>query len=585
MALPGKGMRWMIGAGLPALAGTAMAVGYVAPPPGDPTAPLTPVTRQQGGVLPPEEMALAFEHLDLTMKIIPDARRIEGDATLTLRPNVRIARIPLDLYSYYAISAVYLDGRKLPTSAYSNPQGKLEIVPPKPIAAGQKVDVRIVYGGIPHVAKRPPWDGGMVWSTTLDGKPWVGSSLWGGGCDMLWPCIDHPRKKPQWADLHYVVPSPLVAPANGTFMGMTEKNGWSTWNWRARSPHTYGVIVNVGPFKLLSADYKSRFGNTIPLRYWYLPGEEEKAQGLFKEFPLILDFFESQIGPYPWGDQKMGVVETSFSGMEHQTINGYGSHYAKTMYGYDTLLQHEFSHEYFANQFLGNYDDMWLHEGFGSYMQPLFGQYLHGDMDYYSILMQQRAGITNEQPLVTDRERSEDEVYDDHATGPTSDVYGKGSLVVHTLRQLIGDKAFFTAVRELVYGRPDPRPGNFTARFGTSKEFEGLVNQVTGKDYGWFFNVYLYKAALPRLQVTRSGDRLDLAWQAPDGLPFPMPIEVRMNDRIETVAMADGHGTLSLPADANFTIDPHSKVLRQSDAIDAFQAWKATQPKEARHAE
>jgi hypothetical protein len=87
------------------------------------------------------------------------------------------------------------------------------------------------------------------------------------------------------------------------------------------------------------------------------------------------------------------------------------------------------------------------------------------------------------------------------------------------------------------------------------------------------------------LQVTRSGDRLDLAWQAPDGLPFPMPIEVRVNDRIETVAMANGHGILPLPADANFTIDPHSKVLRQSDAIDAFQAWKASQPKESRHAE
>ncbi len=176
-------------------------------------------------------------------------------------------------------------------------------------------------------------------------------------------------------------------------------------------------------------------------------------------------------------------------------------------------------------------------------------------------------------------------MYDDHATGPTSDVYGKGSLVIHTLRELIGDKDFTTAVRELVYGRPDPRPGNFTTRFGSTREFVDLVNRVTGKDYRWFFDVYVYKAALPKLEVTRSGSTLSLDWKAPDGLPFPMPVEVRVNDHVETVPMAGGHGTIELPADADFTIDPHAKILRQSDAIDAFQAWKATQPKQPHHAE
>ena len=578
----GAATRWL-GCGVATVLLAATASGAQAAATDDPTlAPLTKVTRQQGGVLPAEEMALSFEHLDLTMKIDPASRTIAADATLTLKPTSRIGHVILDLYSLFQIDAVYLDGRKLPASAWSDPEGKLRITPAAPIAAGREIKVRIVYGGAPHVAKRPPWDGGMVWGTTPDGQPWVGSSLWGGGCDMLWPCIDHPRRKPASVDLHHVVPSPLVAPANGVFMGMTEKDGWRTWNWRARSPHTYGVIVNVGPFKELHADYQSRFGNKIPMYYWYLPGEEKQAAQLFKEFPVMLDFFESEIGPFPWWDQKMGVVETPFSGMEHQTINGYGSHYAKTMYGFDMLLQHEFSHEFFANSFLGNYDDMWMHEGFGSYMQPLFGQYLDGDMAYYSMLMNQRAGITNENPLVTDRERSEEEVYDDHATGPTSDVYGKGSLVAHTLRQLIGDKAFFESLRRLVYGRPDPRPGNFTSRFKTTRDFIHIVDQVTGKDYGWFFNVYLYQAALPKLETTRTGNVLKLSWQAPAGLPFPMPVDVRVGDRIETVPMTDGHGQLTLPPQAAITIDPHSKILLQSDAIDRVQTWKVTQPKRSR---
>ena len=64
----------------------------------------------------------------------------------------------------------------------------------------------------------------------------------------------------------------------------------------------------------------------------------------------MLDFFESEIGPYPFGDEKMGVVETPHLGMEHQTINAYGNDYKKTPERLRLALQHEFAHEWFGNQ-------------------------------------------------------------------------------------------------------------------------------------------------------------------------------------------------------------------------------------------
>ena len=57
------------------------------------------------------------------------------------------------------------------------------------------------------------------------------------------------------------------------------------------------------------------------------------------EFAPTLDFFESTVGPYPWGDEKLGVVETPHLGMEHQTINAYGNKYAKAPEGFDWLFQ------------------------------------------------------------------------------------------------------------------------------------------------------------------------------------------------------------------------------------------------------
>ena len=117
------------------------------------------------------------------------------------------------------------------------------------------------------------------------------------------------------------------------------------------------------------------------------------------------------------------------------------------------------------------------------------------------------------------------------------------------------------------------RPGNFSPRFGSSAEFIALVNQVTGKDYGWFFDVYLREAALPDLVTTRTGGTLALAWKAPGDKPFPMPIEVSIDGRTQRVEMPGGHTTLSVPATAHVVIDPWARVLRRSEAVEAYQAW------------
>jgi len=543
-------------------------------PPGD---VLTDQTRKMGGLMPAEEMALSIAHADIATRIIPAEKRIEGDTTLNLQAASDVHTLILDLYSGYHISAIYLDGHAIPPSRYSNPEGQLRITLPKAFKAGRRMTVRIVYAGAPHVASRPPWEGGVTWLTLEDGTPWVDSSLWGGGCDLLYPCIDHPTRKPATTDLHYTVPAPLMALGNGTLTGMTEKDGWRTWNWHARSLHTYGAVIAVGPYKVLEGDYKSRFGNTIPMRYYYLPGEEKQAQALFAEFPVALAFFESQIGPYPWADEKMGVMRVPFSGLENNTLNGYSIDYTKTPFGFDPLMQHEFSHEFFANQLSdANYDDLWLHEGMGSYMQPLLARYLHGDMDYFAQLKTQRAGIKNEQPLVTGRERTEKEVYAD-PTGPRGDIYTKGSLVLHTLRSLIGDDAFYASLRQLVYGRDDPKPGDFTPQFGTTPEYLAIVDKTTGKDLKWFFDVYLYRAALPKLLMQRDGDTVTFTWATPDDLPFPMPLDVRIDGKDITLPMTDKTGQITAPANATITPDPHSKILMQSDAIDQYQAWQATQ--------
>ena len=539
---------------------------------------ITAQTRKQGGVMPAEQLALSFDHLDHALKVFPAEKRIEGVTTLSFTTKATIRTLILDLYPKYRIASISIDGKVVPPSRYSNPDGQLRIALDAPRAAGTKLTARVVYSGTPPLAKRPPWEGGTTWTTTPDGKdPWIDTSLWGGGCDLLYPCLDHPTLKPATSDLHYTVPTGLMAPGNGGFVGRVDKDGWTTWNWHARSVHTYGSVLDVAPYKVLEGDYRSRFGNVIPMRLYYIPGEEEDAADLFREFPQTLEFWENVIGPYPWADQKMGVIRVPFSGLENQTLIGHSGRYEKTAFGWNWLMNHEFSHEWFANQMSNaNYDDLWLHEGLGTYAQALLAEYLGGELDYMAQLRAQRNTIRNEKPLVSGRERAEKEVYAD-TTGPRGDIYNKGSWVAHTLRRLIGDEAFFTSMRTLVYGRPDPKPGNFSPQFGTTQGLLRIVNRVTGKDYKWFFDVYLYQAPLPKVIATRKNGLLEVRWEVPGNLPFPMPLDVRVDGKLVTLPMTNGAGETPADAHAGVTIDPSSKVLRQLDAVDAFQAWERKQ--------
>lgn len=564
-----------------ALAACATAsAGTVTPPSAEPAAVVAPTRESTAFTLgtdqprTPEQLAMAFDKADLSIKVIPDDKAIDAVAVLDFTATAPLSAVVVELDTLLTVSSVQVAGQEVAAGDWTNPEGRMTIPLPRILAAGEKVSVRIAYAGKPRVAPHAPWDGGFVWANTSDGTPWIATAIQGEGCDIMWPCIDSPLAEPDRVDLHITVPSNLSAPSNGRFLGTVDHgDGWTTWNWSAAHPNTYAIALNIGPYVELKSDYRSRFGNTVPMSYWHLKSDDPaKARALFDQFAPMMDFYEATVGPYPFGDEKMGVVETPHLGMEHQTINAYGNEYKLDGRGFDWLLHHELSHEWFGNQLTNrNADDMWLHEGLGSYMQPLYARWLNGDRFMQVYLQEHRRELINKFPVVSGTIKSEDEVYKGEV-GPGLDIYYKGSLISHSLRMLIGDEAFFRSVTRIVYGAADPRPGQFRPRYGTTDELLAIVNEETGEDLTWFFRGYLYNAALPDLKQTRDGDDLVLEWVTGDGGVFPMPVEIEIDGRLQTVAMTDGRGRITAPATAHILIDPGNKVLRRLDFIEAWQA-------------
>jgi aminopeptidase N len=535
------------------------------------------VTLQSGRPLTPEQSAVTLDVADLAIKVLPETRSIEAVATLTFTATAPVERLVVDLDERFTVADVRIDGVALSASdGWGQDDGRLWARLPGPLQPGTRAQLRIAYSGQPRVAPRAPWDGGFVWATAPTGEPWIATAVQGEGCDLFWPCIDSVLSEPKGVDLHITIPSALSAPSNGQFLGTTDHgDGWTTWHWSARNINPYAVALNIGPYEMVDADYQSRFGNSFPIEYWHLKSDDPaKVAALFAQFRPMIDFFEATVGPYPFGDEKMGVVETPHLGMEHQTINAYGNGYRIDLRGYDWLLQHELAHEWFGNQLTNaDPDDFWLHEGLGTYMQPLYARWLNGDRYMQIELGELHSDLVNAYPVVSGRPLTAGSYFE--GGGPGNDIYFKGALTAHTLRMLIGDEAFFRSLTTLVYGRPDPRPGNFTTITRSTRDYIDIVEAEVGRDMDWFFRGYLMNAALPVLNQSREGDRLILSWTTGDGAPFPMPVEVEIDGVMTTVPMTDGRGEIAVPANAHVVIDPDNKVLRRLEVIETYRASRA----------
>ena len=149
-------------------------------------------------------------------------------------------------------------------------------------------------------------------------------------------------------------------------------------------------------------------------------------------------------------------------------------------------------------------------------------------------------------------------------TKSDGDIYGKGAMILNTLRFYIGDDAFFKSLRRTTY--PTEAMEKVTNgkqfHFETTDDFMRTAEKESGKKLEWFFEVYLRQPALPKLISETTGTTLNFHWETPNNLPFPMPVEVKVGGEMKRVEMKDGKGSLMLPADVKMEIDPNGWVLK-----------------------
>lgn len=520
-------------------------------------------SQDSGGKLLPEQKCYDVKFFDLNLTIDPTEKAIGGSIIITCQAVIDLQKIIVDLDTTFTIDELSLVDENQSETAlkFEHRKGKIDIEFPSLIKKQTDFSIKISYSGIPRIAKRPPWDDGFIWKKTKDGIDWITLACQGGGADIWFPCKDHPSDEPDSVQLHFTVPKNLTCIASGKFISKKENdNGTTTWNWFVSTPiNNYCVMFYLGPYIPIEYDYTSVTGEKFPFTVWVIPESLEKAKAHSPQFIKHMKINEELIGPYPFRNDKYSVVESPHLGMEHQTAIAYGFGWKNHKdFAFDWLHHHEFAHEWWGNLVTAkDWSDFWIHEGTGTYLQPLYLEKVFG-YDQYMGYLRSIKKIANKEPVAPRGEKTSSESY-------SLDIYYKGAWILHTLRYYVGDETFMKIFRRWAYpteAMEKIKTGN-QCRLATTDEFLEIAEKISGKELGWFWEVYFRKAPLPKLHYKKMEDKISLWWETENELPFYLPVKVKIGDKISKVEMRNNKGEISISSLGEIKIDPDEWLLME----------------------
>ena len=490
---------------------------------------------------------LKYYHLDIAVE--PSDSTINGSNTIVYEVVTPGRIMQIDLQPPLRLLTAEQSGRKLKIVHDVNAHFIYMSEDQKP---GSVRTVVVTYGGKPHVAVRPPWQGGITWKKDNDDLPFIASSCQGDGASLWWPCKDHMYDEPDSMLISVNVPGKLVDVSNGRLRKIEKlKNGTKTYHWFVSNPiNNYGVNINIGNYKHFREKYKGEKG-TLDCDFWVLKGNLAKARVHFKQALLMLRAFEYWFGPYPFYEDSYKLVEAPYLGMEHQSSITYGNGYQNGYLGrdqsgtgwgdtWDFIIIHESGHEWFGNSITyRDIADMWIHESFINYSESLFVEYYNGKEAGAEYVRGTRRSIRNDRPITG--------LYDVNYSG-SGDMYSKGGNMLHTLRQVIDDDNRW---REILRGLNR----DFYHQVVDGSQIENYISEKTGINLKPFFDQYLRDVRIPVFEYYVDGNELTFRWNN-CVQEFDMPLKIWVDGTAMTVKPSTRFSTVKLaPGKPVITVD------------------------------
>jgi aminopeptidase N len=477
---------------------------------------------------------------DLRVRVDPAKKFISGGNTIRFRMLTDGEHIQLDLSETLKVDRILLGKTEL---KYQRDSGAVFIDFPKMLKQGKTYAVTFYYSGYPVEIGR---FGGLTFKKDPAGRDWITTSCEDDGASIWWPNKDQWRDEVRSMRLRVAVPNGLMDVSNGRFAGKKDLgDGYTEWDWKVHYPiNNYDVALNIADY----THFSDRLGK-LTLDYYVLPENLEKAKVQFAQVKPMIEAYQHYFGEYPFIKDGYKLVEVPYLGMEHQSAVAYGNKYENGYLGrdwagvgiskkFDFIIIHESGHEWFGNSVTAaDMSDMWIHEGWTTYMEGLYVEYLYGKPDAIKYLNGLKSHLKNDRPILV----SDADGKTIHGTNqqPTQDQYFKGALMISTLRSVVDDDARWF---DLIHGFYQ----EFKYKNILTEDVVGYFNTHTGMDLTPIFDQYLRHVAIPTLELKFAPGEVSYRWKV-DVKGFAMPVKVGDPERWETIHPTEEWQTMKTP--------------------------------------
>ncbi|MDN3023437.1 M1 family metallopeptidase [Streptomyces sp. S.PB5] len=411
-------------------------------------------------------------HYALRLDYEPDDEHLSGTAVLTARATQDLSAFDLDLMGL-DVEEVTVEGE---TARWNRNGQELTVRPADELDDGETFEARIRYSGTPQTITDP--DGSEEgWLPTEDGAVGLGEPT---GSMAWFPGNHHPSDKATY-DIEVTVPEGLEAVSNGESAGeRAAGEGRRTFTWRTTEPMaSYVATLAVGDY-----DIRRSTAGDLPVYTAVADGQGEASAQVLARLPEVMEWAETNFGPYPFASTGAIVGGEEDAGYALETQNRPFFPGAP-----DTgLLVHEIAHQWFGNSVTPRtWQDMWLNEGFATYAEWLWEEDTGGDSAQETF-----------DELYDHGEDTYEDLWSFPPAKPTgaahiSDegpVYQRAAMVVHKIRQTVGDDTFYDIVQGWTATH---RHGN-----ADTADFTAYVEkQAPDEEFGVIWEEWLYGKGKP----------------------------------------------------------------------------------------
>ena len=455
------------------------------------------------------ERTIDIVHYKADLKFDFEKKDVFGSATLLFRPLTKTQKFTLDAnhLKFEEVERILKDETK--PLKFETSGASLDITLDRVVSPRDTVTVSIGYSATPNA--------GMYFLKDYahDGQIYV-YTYGEGGLHANWLPIYSEVNDKFSTEMIVTVPLPYTVISNGKLVNVKKlPSGEQRFHWKQDLPHSnYLISIYVGEFE--KGDLPSAFGS-IPISYWVPKGRLAEGAYVFRNTPEMVEFFSNRFDyMYPWDKyDQVAFPDYAIGAMEHTSVTGHRASVLRDERGPSTfgppdferyhhvwtaeaIISHELAHHWFGNNLTCRHlNTLWLNESFATYCNMLWDEEFLGKdtftMDWRDALDRYLNYVATThiiRPLEYSYYDAVGDIYTIELT------YFKGALILHMLREILGDEDFFHAWSYFLHKHEYSNV--------ESQDFKIAIEEAAGKNVDWFFNDWVYGGGYPIFEVDYS---------------------------------------------------------------------------------